>query len=100
MDREQVEGKVAQAKHVADGPLAFAIHNMIWDETELDVKLDEWGAGSFRILASHSQWTLSPAVGEPLQDFDLIQGFNAEILHRRRPPYQMCAMGSLSTPLY
>lgn len=61
-----------QAKHDAgaDG-MDFALTNMIFDETELEINLHSFGVGSWSVLASHAQMTFK--VNEQIFDFDLIR---------------------------
>lgn len=54
-----------QKKHIAsernrqgEKEVLYQILNMMFDETELDVSLDQDGAGSWSILASHSQLSI------------------------------------------
>ena len=76
LDRVQKAGWercLKQAHQEAQGTLAYAISNMVFDETELEVFVEGFGPALWSILASHSQLTLS-ATG---------QGFDYDIL---RPP--------------
>lgn len=60
----------AQRDSGADG-MDFALTNMIFDETELEINLHSFGVGSWSILASHAQMTFK--VSEQVFDFDLIR---------------------------
>ena len=58
-------------EEVGDRGLAFAISNMIFDETELELTLSGFGAGCWSVLASHAQ--LSFRVKDRTHDFDVIR---------------------------
>ena len=55
----------------AEGILPFALTNMLFDETELELNLPNYGQGSWSILASHSQMTFR-ASGQTF-DVDVIR---------------------------
>ena len=74
LDKEQTDGWercVQQAHQEAEGTLAYAISNMVFDETELEVCVDSFGAALWSILASHTQLTLS-ASGQGW-DYDVLR---------------------------
>ena len=60
-----------QEQAQAQGPMPFALLNMIFDETELDVKVPEFGQRAWSVLASHSQVTFR-SCGKT-HDFDVIR---------------------------
>ncbi|CAL1159390.1 unnamed protein product [Cladocopium goreaui] len=51
--------------------LKFAMTNMIFDETELEVNLQSFGLGAWSILASHAQLTFG--FSDEFQDFDILR---------------------------
>lgn len=51
--------------------IQFALTNCIFDETELEINLHEFGLGEWSILASHSQLTFK--VGQTYHDYDVIR---------------------------
>ena len=51
--------------------LKFAMTNMIFDETELEVNLQSFGLGAWSILASHAQLTFG--FSDEIQDFDILR---------------------------
>ena len=53
------------------GMFDFALTNMIFDETELEINLKSFGLGSWSILASHAQMTF--CVNDQTHDFDFIR---------------------------
>ena len=53
------------------GMFDFALTNMIFDETELEINLHSFGHGSWSILASHAQ--MSFGVNDQIFDFDFIR---------------------------
>ena len=53
------------------GMFDFALTNMIFDETELEINLKSFGLGSWSILASHAQMTF--CVNDHTHDFDFIR---------------------------
>jgi hypothetical protein len=53
------------------GMFDFALTNMIFDETELEMNLKSFGLGSWSILASHAQMTF--CVNDQTHDFDFIR---------------------------
>ena len=53
------------------GMFDFALPNMIFDETELEMNLKSFGLGSWSILASNAQMTL--CVNDQTHDFDFIR---------------------------
>ncbi len=74
LDKEQADGWercVLQAHQEANGTLAYAISNMVFDETELEVFVEGFGPALWSILASHAQLTLS-ATGQGC-DYDILR---------------------------
>ena len=70
IEKEQIDGlarlvsqvEYYEANHNAGDepkPLAFAIYNMMFDETELELTVDEFGPNSWSVLASHAQLTVA-----------------------------------------
>ena len=53
------------------GMFDFALTNMIFDETELEINLKSFGLGPWSILASHAQMTF--CVNDQTHDFDFIR---------------------------
>ena len=53
------------------GMFDFALTNMIFDETELEINLKSFGLGSWSILASNAQMTF--CVNDQTHDFDFIR---------------------------
>ena len=74
-----------QAKHDANqGEMQFALTNMIFDETELELNLHEYGQGAWSVLASHAQMAFR--VNGQTHDFDFIR------LPMAIPNKQACTM--------
>ena len=61
-----------QAKYDTNqGEMQFALTNMIFDETELELNLHEYGQGAWSVLASHAQMAFR--VNGHTHDFDFIR---------------------------
>lgn len=60
-----------QEQAAAAGTMPFALLNMIFDETELELKVPEFGPAAWSVLASHSQ--VSFRSGGQTHDFDVIR---------------------------
>ena len=60
----------AQAEAGPEG-FSFALSNMIFDETELEICLQGFGVGAWSVLASHSQLTFR--LGGKTHDFDIVR---------------------------
>ena len=64
--------RLIESQQDADGfAFDFAMINCIFDETELEVNLHEYGLGEWSILASHSQ--MSFGSHQETQDYDVIR---------------------------
>ena len=76
LDKEQKEGwarQVAQAQHDAGGRLSYVLCNMMFDETELEVSVQDFGPGQWNILASHTQLTIAVSGEGSERDFDIMR---------------------------
>ena len=76
LDKEQKEGwarHVAQGQHDSGGRLSYVLCNMMFDETELEVHVQDFGPGQWNVLASHTQLTIANSGGGPARDFDIIR---------------------------
>ncbi|CAE7254752.1 unnamed protein product [Symbiodinium natans] len=60
-----------QLHHDGDGPLDFAVLNMMFDETELELDMGSEGEAAWSVLASHSQITFC-SQGQVV-DFDAVR---------------------------
>ena len=69
---KQQEAGFARFLEQHEDGLEYALTNMMFDETELEINLHEVGLGAWSILASHSQMTFKEKDKDPV-DFDFIR---------------------------
>ena len=73
IQRNGLQQQKGKATHLAlsGAPPRFWIQNLMFDETELNLKLEKEGPGAWSILASHAQ--LSIFAGQDVAEFDVIR---------------------------
>ena len=64
---------VAQAQHEAGGSCSYVLCNMMFDETELEVSVTDFGPAAWSILASHSQLTIAASGQGSERDVDIVR---------------------------